>query len=150
MVEHDAPKKPRRNAKAKLASSTPAPDAQAAEAVVASEARAPGRHRQHEDGHQAPMPFHAAIEHPGELTATTNACGPGKRGGHDRAPIDQASSETVSRLRPLARRRLSTSRPFLVSIRTRKPWVFARRRVLGWNVRFPLAISVISVRNHEF
>jgi len=88
------------------------------------------------------MALHATVEHPGELTATTNPCGSGERGGHQRAPIDQASSETVSRLRPLARRRLSTSRPFFVSMRTRKPWVFARRRVLGWNVRFPLAISV--------
>ena len=27
-------------------------------------------------------------------------------------------------------------RPARVRIRSRKPWVFARRRVLGWNVRF--------------
>ena len=41
------------------------------------------------------------------------------------------SSATVSRLRPFARRRLSTIRPFFVDIRTRKPWVFFRRRVFG-------------------
>ena len=39
--------------------------------------------------------------------------------------------DTVSRLRPLARRRLRTVRPFLVAIRTRKPCVRRRRRVLG-------------------
>jgi hypothetical protein len=44
--------------------------------------------------------------------------------------------ETVRRLRPFARRRFSTSRPFLVLIRTRKPCVRFRRRRLGWNVRF--------------
>jgi hypothetical protein len=42
----------------------------------------------------------------------------------------------VRRFRPLARRRLRTCRPFLVLIRTRNPWVFARRRRFGWNVRF--------------
>ena len=39
--------------------------------------------------------------------------------------------ETVSRFRPLARRRLSTMRPFFVCMRTRKPWVRRRRRTLG-------------------
>jgi hypothetical protein len=38
---------------------------------------------------------------------------------------------TLSRLRPFARRRFSTSRPFLVAMRTRNPCVRARRRVLG-------------------
>jgi len=36
------------------------------------------------------------------------------------------SSLTVSFLRPAARRRERTARPFLVSMRERKPWVFAR------------------------
>ena len=39
--------------------------------------------------------------------------------------------ETVSRLRPLARRRFSTMRPFLLRIRTRKPWVRLRLRLFG-------------------
>ena len=38
---------------------------------------------------------------------------------------------TVRRLRPFARRRFSTSRPFLVLIRTRNPCVFSRWRVFG-------------------
>jgi len=41
------------------------------------------------------------------------------------------SELTVSFFRPRARRRDSTARPFLVSIRVRKPWVFARRRLFG-------------------
>ena len=45
---------------------------------------------------------------------------------------------TVSRLRPFARRRFSTSRPFFVLIRTRNPCVFLRWRVFGWNVRLAL------------
>src|SRR5690606_40792865 len=45
-------------------------------------------------------------------------------------------SQTVRRLRPLARRRDRTWRPFLVAMRARKPWVRARLRVLGWKVRF--------------
>jgi hypothetical protein len=39
--------------------------------------------------------------------------------------------ETLRRLRPLARRRLSTIRPFFVCMRTRNPWVRRRRRRLG-------------------
>ncbi len=42
--------------------------------------------------------------------------------------------ETVRRLRPFARRRFSTCRPFLVAIRTRNPCVRLRRRRFGWNV----------------
>ena len=38
---------------------------------------------------------------------------------------------TVRRLRPLARRRFSTRRPFFVLMRTRNPCVLARCRVFG-------------------
>ncbi len=41
------------------------------------------------------------------------------------------SELTVSLWRPRARRRAKTARPFFVSIRERKPCVFARRRLLG-------------------
>ena len=41
------------------------------------------------------------------------------------------SELTVSFLRPRARRRESTARPFLVSMRDRNPWVFARWRLFG-------------------
>jgi hypothetical protein len=47
-------------------------------------------------------------------------------------PADfQRDAATARRLRPLARRRFSTWRPFLVAIRTRNPWVFFRRRRFG-------------------
>ena len=41
-----------------------------------------------------------------------------------------------SRSRPLERRAARMDRPARVRIRIRKPWVFARRRLFGWNVRF--------------
>src|SRR4030095_2056433 len=52
----------------------------------------------------------------------------------------QRSSATVRRLRPLARRRFSTIRPFLVDIRTRNPCAFFRRREFGWYVRLPFIV----------
>jgi len=55
--------------------------------------------------------------------------------------VRRYSELTVNRLRPLARRRFSTRRPFLVLMRTRNPCARLRRRVLGWNVRFPFMIS---------
>jgi hypothetical protein len=54
----------------------------------------------------------------------------------------KSAGQTVSRFRPFARRRFNTFRPPLVFIRSRKPCVFARRRRLGWNVRFIEAISL--------
>jgi hypothetical protein len=41
-------------------------------------------------------------------------------------------------LRPFARRLFKTKRPFLLAILARKPCVFARRRLLGWNVLFDI------------
>ena len=38
--------------------------------------------------------------------------------------------------RPLARRAAKTARPARVAMRARKPCFLARRRVLGWKVRF--------------
>lgn len=55
--------------------------------------------------------------------------------GQPLAPAE-AAGQTVSRLRPLLRRRFKTFRPPWVFIRSRKPCVFARRRRFGWNVRF--------------
>ncbi len=50
-------------------------------------------------------------------------------------PPDQAES----RVRPLSRRALMIDRPARVRIRARKPCLRARRRVLGWNVRFTVS-----------
>lgn len=44
--------------------------------------------------------------------------------------------QTARRLRPLARRLLMTLRPPRLFMRTRKPWVRARRIFDGWKVRF--------------
>jgi len=46
-------------------------------------------------------------------------------------PQFHRDDETVSRLRPFARRRFNTMRPFLVCMRTRNPWVRRRRRRFG-------------------
>ena len=43
-----------------------------------------------------------------------------------------AGAQTARRLRPLARRALMTARPPRVFMRTRKPWVRARRVLEGW------------------
>jgi len=52
--------------------------------------------------------------------------------GHGDHPGCFGGMLTVSRLRPLARRRFSTWRPPGVAIRARKPCVRLRRRLLGW------------------
>lgn len=46
------------------------------------------------------------------------------------------SDQAERRLRPLARRALMILRPPTVFMRARKPWLRARLRLLGWNVRF--------------
>jgi hypothetical protein len=45
-------------------------------------------------------------------------------------PCQAESSE-----RPLRRRAARMARPARVRMRSRKPWVFARRRLFGWKVR---------------
>ena len=50
------------------------------------------------------------------------------------------SSETVSFLRPRARRAAKTRRPFFVDILSRKPCLFTLLRLWGWNVLF-IALS---------
>jgi hypothetical protein len=43
--------------------------------------------------------------------------------------------QALSRSRPLRLRAARTARPARVRMRSRKPCVFARRRLFGWNVR---------------
>ena len=45
------------------------------------------------------------------------------------------AGQTLTRGRPLRRRAERTARPARVRMRSRKPCVFARRRLFGWNVR---------------
>jgi hypothetical protein len=68
-----------------------------------------------------------------ELTAPPNASGPRKvlSAPHAVPREFYRSSATVSRFRPLARRRFNTMRPFFVDILTKNPWALARRRVFG-------------------
>jgi hypothetical protein len=59
----------------------------------------------------------------------------GARG--ERAIVEtRGNDQTARRLRPFARRRLSTRRPPLVAMRARKPWTRLRCRLLGLKVRF--------------
>ena len=44
----------------------------------------------------------------------------------------------------MLRRAARMARPARVRIRSRNPWVLARRRLLGWKVRLPLLTSVVS------
>ena len=44
-------------------------------------------------------------------------------------------AQADSSLRPLRRRPARMARPARVRMRSRKPWVFARRRLFGWKVR---------------
>jgi len=54
---------------------------------------------------------------------------------------------TVRRLRPLARLRLITRRPFFVDMRFKKPCFLARLILLGWYVRFIIHLqSVVMAR----
>jgi hypothetical protein len=43
----------------------------------------------------------------------------------------------------LRRRAATMARPARVRIRNRNPWVLARRRLFGWNVRLPLLTAVV-------
>ena len=70
-------------------------------------------------------------------------------GGAEPHAVGRYSLLTVSRLRPLARRRFRTSRPFLVLIRTRKPCAFFRWRLFGWNVRLPFMTSLRERTNRQ-
>ena len=45
------------------------------------------------------------------------------------------SAQADRRARPLARRAARIARPARVRMRSRKPWVFERRRLFGWKVR---------------
>lgn len=104
----------------------------------------PGRDaaiQRHEQHHVSAVDARAGGVGALEIRSAPDAFGASQRGGrHGADPARYRSSDTVRRFRPLVRRRFNTMRPFFVDIRTRNPCVFLRRRVLGWNVRFPLAM----------
>jgi hypothetical protein len=97
--------------------------------------------RQNEQCGVAPMDSRAFFVDQLEISAAANPLiGPEKSHGAFSGWAESYSLLTVRRLRPLARRRLSTKRPFFVLMRTRNPCVFARCRVFGWKVRFPFIV----------
>jgi hypothetical protein len=49
--------------------------------------------------------------------------------------VEEQPAQADNSLRPLRRRAETMARPARVRIRNRKPCVFARRRLFGWNVR---------------
>lgn len=55
----------------------------------------------------------------------------------------QHRNYAVSFARPLRRREAMIERPARVRMRRRKPCTLARRRLLGWKVRFDMEISVV-------
>jgi hypothetical protein len=67
---------------------------------------------------------HTAAHRPAEVAGTAHAM---RRGKH------RAQAESSER--PLRRRAARIARPARVRMRSRKPWVFARRRLFGWKVR---------------
>jgi hypothetical protein len=73
-----------------------------------------------ENDHGRPVNAFAPLEERLKISAAGQPFAPRKSAG-----------QTVSRFRPLARRRLRTFRPPFVFIRSRKPWVFFRRRTFG-------------------
>ncbi len=91
----------------------------------------------HQGMHHQPGPTSTTspANHRPELLATGE---PGGRGEHGFAQ-DQADSSA----RPLRRRAARMARPARVRMRSRNPWVLARRRLLGWKVRLPLLTVVL-------
>jgi hypothetical protein len=74
---------------------------------------------------------------------STSGPAPTADGGGEIIPTPQAllsrehaaslvRGQADSRVRPLARRAEMMARPARVRMRSRKPWVFARRRLFGW------------------
>jgi hypothetical protein len=57
---------------------------------------------------------------------------------------ERLQRQADSSVRPLRRRAAMMARPARVRMRNRNPWVFARRRLFGWNVRLPLVTAVRS------
>jgi len=98
--------------------------------------------RKDEKRRKLAMDFGPVIVDALELGAPANALvWPEHVRGHEgRSRRAGYSLLTVSRFRPFARRRLRTRRPFFELMRTRNPCAFLRRRLFGWNVRFPFIV----------
>src|ERR1022692_3568616 len=95
-------------------------------------------HQQVTDHERAPGPA-ALVDRHGELGPTAHPSGGRQHRPsppHRQAPRGRdGAAQTLTRARPLRRRAARTARPARVRMRRRKPGVFARRRLFGWNVR---------------
>jgi hypothetical protein len=83
--------------------------------------------------HEGVAPTARATPH--RLLEVGSAAHPVRSGQHRRRGQAESSA------RPLRRRAERIARPARVRIRRRKPWVFARRRLFGWNVRLVTRVS---------
>jgi hypothetical protein len=82
------------------------------------------------DDHGAATSSPATTNRCGELVAAPQSI---RRGQHDCLhPHPHVGGQADRRVRPLARRVEMMARPARVRMRSRKPWVFARRRLFGW------------------
>jgi len=91
---------------------------------------------EHEHRHEAAVPLRAVLVDVLEVGPPADALVRLESLGHagflrHRRLARRDAYETVRRLRPLARRRFRTRRPFLVLMRSRKPCVLRRRLRLG-------------------
>jgi hypothetical protein len=84
------------------------------------------------------------LREPGADQQVADHAGPARTGpgAHGQRELRAAAhpglgrqDQALSRSRPLCLRAARTARPARVRIRSRKPCVFARRRLFGWNVR---------------
>jgi hypothetical protein len=101
-------------------------------------------HRQHQCG---PGARRRSRRRPDDPAAPPSRNPPGGSAGQQRratrnirrTPTPQADNSP----RPLRRRAARMARPARVRMRNRNPWVLARRRLFGWNVRLPLVTAVV-------
>ena len=63
--------------------------------------------------------------------------------GQQRGSFPNGYAQADNSVRPLRRRAARMARPARVRMRNRNPWVLARRRLFGWNVRLPLLTAVV-------
>jgi len=84
--------------------------------------------RQHVHDETSPASSAASLHGRGELV-------PAPQTMFDREHVLVLKPYADRRARPLDRREERTARPARVRIRSRKPWVLARRRLFGWYVR---------------
>jgi hypothetical protein len=91
------------------------------------------------DDEAAPACLGPTPHHGTEVLTAPQTRGDRQHNAPRRRP-DQADSSA----RPLRRRAARMPRPARVRIRSRNPWVRARRRLFGWKVRLPLLTTYFS------